>query len=387
MRFFKSSSLKKDAFLCTIMTFVVAGLLYFAFVNLSVLDPFEKAFRDFKFTDMYYAERFKPEKRSDKIILVNIKHADRFQLSQALQRIAKSNPKAIGLDVIFKDQKMAFTDSILKASIQKMPNIVLSYYQDGDSLVENHPFFKFPNTSKGYINLNLLGQNTVVRDFQGYQSTSERYGFATALAVESGAISQAFLKKRLNEPLPINYIGDKEVFLSFDIDEILESDTIPALENAIVLLGYLGDSNPKFDIEDKHFTPLNKSWVGRAVPDTFGVTIHANILNMLVKDNLIYKVSNITIYLFAFLLCYVLVYQAMRLYQRNNFVFDVSQRLIQLVLSVLLLYLALLLLQSNVYINIIPVLLLCLLGLEMIDYYIYLMEYLNKKFGWQSTFL
>ena len=56
MSFFYKSSLSKDALLCTIMTFVVAGLLYFIFINLTILDPFEKAFKDFKFTDIYYAE-------------------------------------------------------------------------------------------------------------------------------------------------------------------------------------------------------------------------------------------------------------------------------------------------------------------------------------------
>ena len=48
----------RDAFFCTIMTFIVAGILYFTFVNLSFLDPFENTFKDFKFTDYYYSKRF-----------------------------------------------------------------------------------------------------------------------------------------------------------------------------------------------------------------------------------------------------------------------------------------------------------------------------------------
>ena len=41
----------------------------------SFLDPFEKAFKDFKLTDIYYSERMHDEKRNNKIVLVNIKHA------------------------------------------------------------------------------------------------------------------------------------------------------------------------------------------------------------------------------------------------------------------------------------------------------------------------
>ena len=383
----KTKSLFKDAFLSTVMTFVVGGLLYFTFVNLSILDPFESAFKDFKFTDIFYAERFKPSKRSDKIILINIKHANRFELAQALQKINTNGPKVIGVDIIFKDIKLAFTDSILKATLRKTPNLVLSYYKDGDSIVDNNKYFDFPNISKGYINLNLEGQNTVVRDFLAYNKSLDAYSFATELLLKSKTITPEFVAEELKGPIPINYIGGDDMFLSFNIEDVLASEKIPAVKDAIVLFGYLGDGNPKFDIEDKHFTPLNKSWVGRAVPDTFGVTIHANIINMFLSKSLIYRVSNITIYSIAFLLCFVLTYWAMKLYRRNCFVFDISQRPIQLVFTVLILYLALLLLQANIYINSIPILLLCLLGLEMIDYYVYLIEYLNKKFAWQSTLL
>jgi hypothetical protein len=74
-------SFKIDAFLCTLLTFIVAGLLYALFVNISVLDSFENAFKDFKFTDVFYAERFHKDERNNKIILINIKHANRFQLA------------------------------------------------------------------------------------------------------------------------------------------------------------------------------------------------------------------------------------------------------------------------------------------------------------------
>ena len=99
----------------------------------------------------------------------------------------------------------------------------------------------------------------------------------------------------------------KVIFLSFDIEEVLNKEEIPAFKDAVVILGYLGDGNESFDIEDKHFTPLNSEWVGRAVPDTFGVIVHANILNMLSKGNMIYRVSKFSTYLLSFIVTYSLM--------------------------------------------------------------------------------
>ena len=155
----------------------------------------------------------------------------------------------------------------------------------------------------------------------------------------------------------------------------------------MVILGYLGDGDENYDIEDKHFTPLNEEWVGRAIPDTYGVVIHANILNMLSKQNLIYRVSVFITYIIAFILCFFTVLFALKLYKRNSFVFDITEKIVQLVLSIVFLYLALLLLQANIYVSIVPIILLCLLGIEMIDYYEYLVKYLNKKFKWESHLL
>ena len=383
-----NNSFKKDAFFCTALTFAVALLLYVIFLNIHILDPFEKAFKDFKFTDVFYAERFKKEERNDKIILVNIKHEDRFQLAQAINKIVSQNPKVIGLDIILKDQKLAFTDSILRRVLLKHKNIVTAYYHGKDSLVKNNSYFNTNNAIEAYINLNLENQNTVIRDFLGVRDLkAKEYAFATQLALKAGYIDEEYISEELNYPIPINYIGNKDVFLNFDIDEILSSENIPAIKDAIVIMGYLGDGNPQFDIEDKHFTPLNKAWVGRAVPDTFGVTIHANILNMLTKQQLIYRLPAGITYLIAFGLTFLILLLGMKLYKRNSFVFDLSEKVVQLLLSIFLLYIALLMLQFNIHINVVPLILLPVFGIEMIDFYEHLVMYLNKKFKWKSQLL
>lgn len=380
--------LYKDALLCTIMTFIVAGILYFAFVNLSILDPFEKAFKDFKFTDIFYSERMNEEQRNNKIVVVNIKHADRYQIAQLINKVDAQDPSVIGLDIIFQDRKSEFIDSILKSSLLSAKSIVTAYFHKGDSIVNNHEYFQFEGETKGYINLNLKDQNTVIRNFLGVKGdNNNEFAFATQLALKAGYLEKSYAKKELNSQIPINYIGNKDVFLNFDIDEVLNKDEIPALKDAVVIFGYLGDGNEKFDIEDKHFTPLNSEWVGRTIPDTFGVIVHANILNMLYKGNMIYRVSGFTTYVLSFIICFLTILFSMKLYLKSGFLFDVSERFTQLLLSFVLVYLGLVLLQVNIYLSVVPMILLSILGIEMIDYYEYLVKYFNKKFKWVSRLL
>jgi len=89
----------------------------------------------------------------------------------------------------------------------------------------------------------------------------------------------------------------------------------------------------------------------------------------------------------SFIVCFLTILLSIKLYIKSSFVFDVSEKLIQLILSIVLVYLGLALLQANIYLSVVPVILLSIIGIEMIDYYEYLVKYLNKKFKWESRLL
>jgi len=384
----RNKILWREAFLCTVFTIVISGIFLLLFVNLSILDPFYKAFKDFSFTDIYYSKSLFDEEINKDVIIVNVQHHDRLTLASAIEKVEQQKPKAVGLDVVFKEKKSVYLDSVLKSTFVKYDNIVTSYYLDRDSIIENHNYFKHPNSIEGFINMNFSRQNTVVRNFIGVKNLDEkRYSFATQLALQSNKFDSKNLKK-LKEQIPINYIGGPDSFLSFDIDELLAADTIPAMKNAIVIFGYLGTpiGNP-FDIEDKHFTPLNSKFAGRSKPDMYGVLIHANIIKMLTNNNFLIKVPKVFIYIIALIMCYFSILLGMKLYKRSPIAYDVLIKIIQLITSVTLLYLALLLLKLNIYVFITPILVLTVFGLEIIDFYIYIAEYLKKRFQWKSYLL
>lgn len=384
----RNKTLWKEAFLCTVLTLLISGLFLLIFVNISILDPFNKAFKDFSFTDIYYSKSLYNEAVNKDVILVNVQHHDRLTIANAIEKVERQNPKVIGLDVVFKDRKNTYLDSVLKSTLGRYDNIVTSYFLDSDSIITNNNYFRSSNHVEGYINMNLLNQDAVIRDFVGvHDLENKKYSFATQIAMQSNTFNSKNLKQ-LEERLPINYIGGQDAFLSFDIDELMETDSIPAMKGAIVIFGYLGNpiGNP-FDIEDKHFTPLNPKFAGRSTPDMFGVLIHANVIKMLISNNFMNKVPKGIIYLLAFVFSFFTILLGMKLYKRSSLVYDVSIKIIQLVISVVLLYLSLLFLKLNIYVFVTPILVLTVFGLEMIDYYIYIAEYLKKHFQWKSYLL
>src|SRR3546814_206396 len=158
--------------------------------------------------------------------------------------------------------------------------------------------------------------------------------------------------ERLSQYRPIDYRIGSQQFLTLDIDDVLQSETLPVVKDAIVIFGYLGTptGNPH-DIEDKHFTPMNPSLAGRSAPDMYGVEIHGNIVYMLLHSRLLMDIPTWVVYLAAFLCCMLAVKGGMQLYVRNEFLFDILAKIIQLSLSVALVYVTLLLLKSGVYVD------------------------------------
>ncbi|MAZ26576.1 MAG: hypothetical protein CL868_05790 [Cytophagaceae bacterium] len=381
-------SLGIDALLCTVFTYIIGSLLYLIVVNISILDPFVNAFKDFSYTDIYYAKGFYASKPTKDIVLVNIQHADRYKLAQCIGIIKQQQPAAMGIDVVFKERKNTFTDSILKVTL-KDSKIANAYYFDQDSVVGNHPYFGLDPKNNAYINLDQDKGGAVIRNFTGLKTKDgdTLFSLPAKVALLSGKLTRKQLKP-YSEEMPIQFTGGQDQFFSFDIDEVLGQKNIPAIKNSIILLGYLGTptGNP-YDIEDKHFTPLNTRYTGRAIPDTYGIVIHANILNMMINKERIVKVNGFVVYTIAFIATFLMIWLGMSLYRKNQFLYDVSIKVLQFVLAVILLFISLLLLRNNIYLNIIPTIAFMLLGLEMIDFYIYLVNYVSKHSTWKSRLL
>ena len=119
----KKQLLFRDAFLCLCMALLFIFAISYLVLNLSIFNPFTGAFKDFSFLDLYYSEKMASLKPSKDVVLVNVEHADRFQIQELMAHVQKQKPKVIGMDIIFKDKKDPFVDSLLQLQLNK-PNVI-----------------------------------------------------------------------------------------------------------------------------------------------------------------------------------------------------------------------------------------------------------------------
>ena len=378
-----------DSLRCFLLTLVISFFLYITAINLPFFDPFQKAFQELDFTDIYYAKDMFENKNTDKIILVNIGESDRCGIADMIQKISSQDPKVIGLDIFFKGQKDAYCDSLLLASLQSTSNIISSYsYDNHKQLKNNSNYFSIEGQKQGYVTSDIYNDTEIVRDFIGVKQdkiSDYHFSFPVQVALEAKYIDESTAMSKFKDETRINYFGRSENFLSFQPENFQTEKPIPTFKDAVVLIGYLGSTNINVNnIEDKHYSPLNKKIIGRSRPDMHGLTIHANIIKMLESGKYIFKLPKLVVYVLAFLISFFLIMLGLKLSKNKPFLYDLGFKLIVFVFTVLFSFLALWLVRLNTQINITLILVYIVLGVETIGLYKHIINYAKKRFGWKS---
>ncbi|NKI30991.1 CHASE2 domain-containing protein [Muricauda sp. DJ-13] len=360
-------------------------------VNFGAFDLYRLAFKEFSFLDTYYAEKLNSDEQkiSQSIVLVNVQHQSRAQLANLIELVQQQKPKVIGVDVIFDHEKEPITDEKLWEALQP-ENVISAFAIQNRQFVKNDPKLGVFRHKLGYANFNFDSYNAVIRTFQakkifdGFEFSSFPHRVAQHFLGRQRKIEW---KNISDKSIPINYSGGRQYFLTFDADEILESKSLPVLANKIVLLGYLGTPTGNvYDIEDKHFTPLNQEFVGKSAPDTFGLVIHANIIEMLVEQKRLIQVPVWVLLLVGFVLTFVAISYFIKLNKRRIERYMLVRKLTQLCFTIFFVILALWLLSNNIYFKITELIWYTVLSIECIWAYKILSNYMKNKFGWESYF-
>lgn len=385
----KTKLLLRDALLCTIFSYIIIFVLSFLVVNISFFDPLKKVVKDFSLLDIYYAENLHDVGTlNSEIVLINIEHRDRFELHQLLDAVLEEDPKVVGVDVIFKDRKEAFIDSILVKTLQHK-KIITSYIIEKDSLITNHKLFETGKAS-GFVNLNFDNQESVVRDFVGVTEIDGVRHRSFSSKIAKKALGDKKWKKynydkKFHGNTPINYIGDYTAFLNFGFDEFMLSDNKAVLKDKIVLLGYMGEPTGNvYDVEDKLFTPLNKITAGKSIPDMYGVVIHANIISMLLNNNLLLRVSNFWIGVITFFCTFLILVYIIKMERKSRFTYRLTKKTVLFIFTVVMTGLALWLFKIGIILHIVPIIALTLLSTSFVKFYKDLMGYIKTKRKWKS---
>lgn len=306
-------SLRSTLFDNTAITFAVVIAVVGLFMvprNVDFLNPIGLVVEDLDITDLAFS-RFKLEDQLDfdtNIVLVNIGAGGRDEIAAIVERVSLCSPAVVALDVLFERNKDSLVDRRLVNAINQCPNIVVgvrlesSDHQandhdditvDGDLTSIHYPFFAIPQHAKaGFCNLVTEGEEyvrtcreTSLLEVIGHD-TIPSFALAITTLFNPAAAKRAIERRNATET--IHYRGNLSAFYQLDVDDVAQIDSERSfLRNKIVILGYLGDHVGEFDLEDRFYTPLNDQYVGRGLPDMYGAVIHANIVSMLLHEDMI----------------------------------------------------------------------------------------------------
>lgn len=378
-----------DTFFATLFIFVAVWLLRLVMINSGFLDPFERAFRDFQYTDILYSKIRKEQQKIDtNIVLVNIGSLEQQGIAELISRVSDYHPVVVGVDISFRKKPGPESDSLFRLALSSAKNIVMAgvfnKYRDDTTNRFIKPRPSLGNYQVGHVLLTADQKRITVRSFHPVIINGNDTIEAFAVKMLKYLNINAYHKfmQRGNPSEIINFIGDYSSFRCFNPEDFLSGN--PALEvirNKAVIIGYFNLGNQaEYDFSDKFFTPLNAEIAGRSWPDMYGMVIHANILSMLARNDYMYAIPVFLELIISFIICFFLVGLFLLIhYNRMKFASELI-KFLQICSSIFLLYLIFLFYEHcNITFDATIMIIGILLAGDLIFFYDGLAEVIRKK--------
>lgn len=285
-------------------TFVVIAVLYFLPILFTIdfLDPIQNTIQDFNSADIVFSQIRDEEKveKDKNIVLINIGYLNRKGIAELINIINSYNPRVIGIDSFFRKPKAADQDSALAQALRRVKNLVLvceAEHTDNDDkfdtlVCSNGMFNKYALNSFANIITDDKSGFRVVRSISPKELVKDSTVLFFALEVakfkNTGKV-QKFLKRNKD----VEFVNYKRTYKNktYEVldckDVISKRDKLGFLKDKIVLMGFLGPDINTTVFEDIFFTPLNKHYLGKALPDMYGIEVHANVISMIFEEDYI----------------------------------------------------------------------------------------------------
>lgn len=381
--------LLRDALFSSLLSLSVFALLANLILSTSYFNPLLHSLKDFSFLDAYYSGNFAGKGKIDStLVLVNIGNLNRQGIANLIEEIHRQQPAVLGIDVLFKGREGFKADSALLKAISK-GNTVLPFVHSPDSI----DFFGdiIPLEAKmGYVNLTSIAPTEVIRGFVGVHLSDKQKVYALSSQMirqyQKGRLwnTNEYSKKLLLERR-IKFYGHYDDFIHFRGDDLLSGTAKPNLKDKIVLVGHAGHPpNSPYDIEDKHFTPLNPHPLGKGVPDMFGVTIHANIVNMLLQNDFFKELGFVGEGILIFLCSYLASLYLIWLDRKLKISYRTVRKFILFLFAVLFIGLCLWLFGKNVVVEPTMIIITTIFSAGFVKYYKHLVRYIKTRRKFKS---
>lgn len=404
MRRTRTRQLYKEAFVASLLVLSVDFLLSFLPWKFDLIKPIKQGFNDFNIYDLRYAATdvdpgaVTPattiSRKDTDITLLEIGN-DRREIAEEIARVSAMHPRVIGVDAMFyQPSSVPADDSALIDAMRAAPHLVLA------SRLASPPS---AHVQKSFLQSHLLsardgffdfveGPEDIRRHIKPFEPIdTQRYpSLSVRMLQEICPGAYDTLLRRRNRYEMINYAGNLSHYNTVSLRRFLhpqdESDLSSYFRDKIVFIGFFKDELPDV-LEDMHFTPMNPKRGGKSFPDAYGVVIHANVLEMMMKDNYIHELPVGTVYLITFFLIFCINTLYIRRISRHRGHNEFFLFLLQFILAIGLLYLALLLFDwFDLAFDPMPLLIAVVLSFEIFWLYEWLAHRLNKYFKY-ATFL
>lgn len=301
---------------------LVAGVIFLLSFLPDVSRQFNilgQALADIDLTDIVYSKLELTHSSDTNIVIINEGNAGRKLIGSHLKKIADKKPKAIGVDFYFPNEKPA-EDSLLNLVLKENSNIVLGSFfinkdmespslVNFDTLIRSAPKLSTKNDLHGFMNLMSDKSFKTIRTFQPFVSYKDSVysSFAVGAVRLYDSLSINKLRQRNKKEEIIAFKGSIRKFQVIDREELEnDSNAIDNIKGKLVLYGFLGANIfDSMNCEDKFFTPMNESYVGRTLPDMYGIVIHANIAAMILEGEYIESVPDYLFWIFLFWVIYL----------------------------------------------------------------------------------
>ncbi len=358
-------------------------------------DPMKLALEDFDINDITYSKLKGPDNFDERIVIINIGHADREGLAYIIEKTASMNPKVIGLDTYFDGPKDPYKDSLLRTVFEKTKNLVAVSRIDVSSKEWKHrgkgtfvnDYYQSAHSMTGFANLTGEEGGTM-RHISPYEKIDDsiHYSFAAMLVKQYSPAAFEKLKKRHDHNEIINYTRRNDQYEIFDAEKLLNDNVEESfIKGKIVLLGYIGaDEN---DIEDKVFTPLNEKFAGKSRPDMNGIVIHANFISMILDHNYVNKLPLWVTILVAILIGWLHMSFFIRYYLEDHIWFHLVAKFAQLLSAIFFVYVGIFLFDKfKIKLDMTLTLVVIILAVDIIYFYEAFAVWLHKKWGYRTVF-
>lgn len=334
-----------------------------AFKVFDIMDPIGEAFADMEFTDVYFSQLLDDPVADQDVVLVNMGTEPRASIAMMIDSISQHNPAVIGMDSFFDFPKEdTLGDMMLMEAFGRVENLVMvtkvlyNFETDEfDSLQVSWPMFTW-NSDSAHANL-LTGAATqqdlkMCREFTPVLTLSdgtEQQAFAVRLASYLSPEKTQKFVDRGNEVEVIKYRGNVldygatkfgTKFAALDVYDVYGGNYVPEMiEGKIIIFCFLGDFlGDRESLEDKYFTPLNETYIGRAFPDMYGGVVHANIVSMILQEDFIFYLSEVQKWLLTVIVLFFNIMIFSWIYKKLPKWYDGITKVIQVIELITIIY-------------------------------------------------